>query len=380
MAADYEVWLCDDLGQRLLLLEGALERLETLQRVNGPGWFNLTFGRGLPAGALGVDHQVQVWRRSTGSARLSLVFVGFLRMWRHTFAKDKFSTVLAGPDVNELLGRRIVAYAAGSSQATISGAADDGMKDVFAENFLSAATDADRDISGLDVTVQPDESAAQTVEMGFSWDNVLEVLQELSDAARTAGGGREGEVFFWLAPTGVDPVTQRVQLEFRTAVGRPGRDLAWQSAGGQPVVFGPALGNLQGAELAFDYRPERNFVYAGGQGHGAERVIKTASDTDRIAASAWNRRELFRDARNEDDPDAVQAVADAELAASRPVVRLEAQVLDTSQARYGRDWGLGDLVTVRVFGRQFDGLVRQVRLRLNKGEETVSVQVADEGV
>lgn len=371
MAASYEVWLCTDVGERLVLLD-AWERLEYVKALGKVGAFNLTLGRELPADLLQVDRQIQVWRRPVGGV-LSLDFLGFLRYWKHELKGGSYTLTLAGPDQQDILARRIVAYPAGHAFATISGgAADNGLKDVVDENFLAAATDAARELQAYGLTVAPDLSEAAGVTMGYAWRDVVRVLADISQAAQTAGG----EVFYGLEIAGVDAATGLVSMAFRTAVGQWGTDRTWDTA--TPVVFGPEYGNVESAWLEVDHREEVTYVYAGGQGEGAERIIKEAGDATRIAASVWNRRERFRDARNESDPDAVQAAADEALAAGRPVERFGVAVLDTEQARYGRDWALGDLTTARAFGRQFDALVRSVQVRVDRAQETITARLSNE--
>lgn len=371
MAASYEVWLCSDVGERLVLLD-AWERLEYVKALGKVGAFNLTLGHELPADLLQVDRQIQVWRRPVGGV-LSLDFLGFLRYWKHELKGGSYTLTLAGPDHQDILARRIVAYPAGHAFATINGgAADNGLKDVFDENFLATATDAARELQAYGLSVAPDLGEAAGVTMGYAWRDVPRVLSDISKVAQTAGG----EVFYGLEIIGVDAVTGLVSMEFRTAVGQWGEDRTWDTA--TPVVFGPEYGNVESAWLEVDHREEVTYVYAGGQGEGAERIIKEAGDAIRVAASVWNRRERFRDARNESDPDAVQAAADEALAAGRPIERFGVVVLDTEQARYGRDWALGDLVTAQAFDRQFDALVRSVQVRVDRAQETITARLSNE--
>lgn len=372
MGATIEIWLCTDKGDRLHLLDAAASRLEYVKRGNGAGYFRLVYGKELPAELLQVDRMVQVWRRPDGGGALSLEFLGFLRYWKHEIKGGEYSLTLAGMDQNELAARRIVAYAAGTANAMASGPADDEMKDVFDTNFVNA-TDADRNLddNSQNVTVQGDQSLGASISKGFSWRDVPRVLGDLADAARTAGGV---EIFYALNVLGFDAQTGIPHLQFQTQPGRMGRDLT------NRVIFGTAYGNVEEAVLEEDWRDEVNFVYAAGQGEGPERVVKTAEDTARSGASIWNRREGFADARNEVDPDAVQDVADAAVAAGRPRLRFEATILDTADSRYGRDWLLGDAVTVHDFGREFWGVVRVVKVIWNRGAERVSTAIVDESV
>lgn len=376
--AEYAIWLCDDVGRRIRPLDEFVT-LDYVKVINGVGWFSLVYGEGIDPELFQVDSQVHVYRRPTYKDNMSLDFIGFLRAWNASYRADTFLYTLSGPDQNDILDRRIVAYAAGTASAQLSAvAADDGLKDIFNTNFIGGATDTARRLTSMGggVTVQADATAGPTITKGYSWRNVLKTMLDIAEDARTQGT----EIFFELAVNDVDEKTGLVSFEFRTAAGLPGRDLT--SGGGlPPVIFGTEFGNVSEFDMMYDYRDERNDVYAGGQGEGAKRYIAQAEDNGRIFASAWNRRELFVDARNEETTTAVDGIADAKLAEYRPQIRFEARILDTQQARYGIDWALGDKVTIRELGDTFNGLVRRVHVKASSnGQEDINVKVLSEDV
>lgn len=376
MAVEYAVWLCDDVGKRIQPIDNIIF-MEYVKVVNAPGWFTVQTGQEFDPALLALDRQIHIERRPRYRDRMSIDFVGFLRHWQYLHEASVTQFVLSGPDQNEFLQRRIVAYAAGTDNAQTSKAADDGLKDIFETNFLGSATDSDRDISGLGggVTVQSDAGDGPTITKGFSWRNVHMVMTEIAEAAKTAGT----EVFFELAVNDVDEDTGQLSFEFRTTANKPGLD-STDSSGLPPVIFGRKFGNITAVSLSYDYREEYNYVYAGGQGEGAKRYIAESSNQERIDASTWNRRELFADARNEEANNAVDDVADAKLAENRPRIRFEATIQDTEQARYGIDWRLGDKVTIREFGRKFDGFIRRVHIKFDNGQEDINVKVIGENV
>jgi hypothetical protein len=372
--ATYEIWLCTDLGTRLTLLNDSLSSLEYVKVVNAAGLVALSLNGYLSQTLLRKDRQVQVWRAPTGG-QLALDGFGLLRWWRYHSREGERATEMKAADANELLARRIVAYAVGSSQASVSTNADNAMKDVFNENLIGGAVAA-RDWSGNDVTVQGDLSAGTSLEKSFAWRTVLRVLKDLNEASRSDGN----EVFFGLVPTAVDGADDRVQLQFQTWTGQPGQDRTWPD-GSNPVIFGEAWGNLEEAALEFDYREEVNYVYAGGQGEEDARDTAEVSDADLINASSWGRREAFRDARHVELGNSAELTdeANAMLAEGRPRLRFTGKLVDTEQARYGLDWFLGDKVTAEHAGMQFDGIVRAVRVRLDEdGEEDVEAWIEAE--
>jgi hypothetical protein len=266
------------------------------------------------------------------------------------------------------LKRRIVAYAAGSSQAEKTDQADDMMKAVVRESLGSSAG-ADRDLTSLGLTVAADLADGPTITKGFAYKNVFSVLRDIADAARQAGT----PVYFDLAP--VFDSNTSIGYQFRTFTDQPGEDHSYTS-GAKPVMFSKEWGNLTGPVLEMDYEDEINAVTVGGQGEGSDRATVTRTDAGRIAASVWNRREGFADARNESSTNGLNAKGDQVLAENRPRYRFSGTLIDSPQARYGIEWDFGSKVTISYRGLQFDGPVLAVTLAGGKdGKETITAKV-----
>ncbi|HLA39070.1 MAG TPA: hypothetical protein VJ417_03695, partial [Candidatus Glassbacteria bacterium] len=59
----------------------------------------------------------------------------------------------------------------------------------------------------------------------------------------------------------------------------------------------------------------------------------------------------------------------------KPRLRFSGKLLDTPQAVYGKDWNFCDRVTVEYRGRQLDGLVNAVTVKVDgEGNETVEAR------
>ena len=143
----YEAWINNQYGQRLGLLDTLIdfERIKVVNSVNVgqitlPGTFNQEL--------LKPDYMIELWR-APAKGTMQLEFVFFIR--NLIYKEDNSGNdiiVISGPDGNDLLARRIVAYYAGTSQASKTDNADDMMKEIVDENLAGSATDSDRDISG----------------------------------------------------------------------------------------------------------------------------------------------------------------------------------------------------------------------------------------
>ena len=115
----HEVWVCDQHGRRLTIVDNLID-FEIIKVINSvsycsvtlPGNFHATYQT-----LIGVDYMVEFWRSpAQGAMRLeSIFFVRDITYEEDTKGNDII--ILAGPDANDLLNRRIVAYAAGTSEA-----------------------------------------------------------------------------------------------------------------------------------------------------------------------------------------------------------------------------------------------------------------------
>lgn len=361
----WELWLDDPRGSRLALLDRASSYY--IQRAaNDVGAFQVALPGGVYDKLLRVDGMVEFWR-APGRGRMSLQGIGFIRDF--VYADDDNGTeytVISGPDQNDLLDRRIVAYAAGEAEADKSDQADDLILAIARENFGSSAVPG-RNITALEVTIMANRSQGATVEKKFAWRQMLNVMQDVAEASRQQGI----EVYFDLVPVVISDAV--VGFEFRTNVYQLGVDRTADTQ--NPVYFGKTWGNLQRARYEIDHRDEITFVFAGGQGEETNRKIVTAS-SDGYYESIWNHCEAFVDARNEDTTAGVTNRARTALEEGRPKKRFSGELLDTAQARYGVDWGFGDRVTVEYRRMQFDGMLRGVRLSVDgSGQETIEARV-----
>jgi len=349
-----EAYLTTDRGQRIALLDG-FEELEYTRVVNDVGMLRGVWSRqAFDPAWLRLDNRVEVWRRKR------LDFAGLLRYW-NPITSDGVSTIeIVCPDYNELLGRRIVAYADGSAQADKSGYADNVMKAIVRENLGADCVDVARDLSAWGLSVAADESLGPTVDKKCSRRYVLDVLRELAAAAASEGT----RTYFALEPT------SSTTCVFRTWTGQPGMDRTGV------ILVGLEYGNLVDPVLEYDGMNEKTYVYAGGQGTGAVRNIQAAYDEARIGLSAINRREGWVDASAGDTDDLVAAEASAALQAGRPRRFFGGRLIETPGCVYGRDWAFGDRVTAVYDGQSYACLVKAVTVKVTAtGGEQISADL-----
>jgi len=266
-----------------------------------------------------------------------------------------------------LLDRRIIAYAAGSTYTTkTAAAADNQIKTFVNENMLAGIVGADRD--GVETYADVSAYLTKQVNLGLGASiaksaarrNLLDVCTDLAQASTTAGVYLTFEVF---APT-------ESTLELRTYATQRGIDRRVGTA--SPVVLSEARGNLIDAHLVIDYTEAANFIVAGGQGEEADRLIGTAFDATRASASPFGRIEKFRDATNVASQAAVDDEADSGLRASRPLILFTGELVETPALTRGIDFDLGDIVTAEKNSLQFDVRLDLIRERIDESGRRVA--------
>lgn len=389
----YTIWISSPAGERLAVIDRFI-RLEYRRVVNHPGLYTAVDTRNvlplrlvlpadsLPARTLPPDSRLEIWRtkgdierRTPDSAyqplrtqELDTETIWLVRRIRKLLTRDgQYLLELGAVPAIALLTTRIVAYPAGSIQASKQAPADDMMKHIVRENFASAA-DSARDISDW-FSIAPDLGLAPVVSKRFARRNVLHVLEELAQASSEAG-----------TPLYFDIVSQSLgKLEFRTYIGARGTDHTFPD-GLNPVVLSPETGTLMQVDRSDDYEDAYSVVYAAGQGIETERLIAEAHDPVRIASTPFGRRERLLDARHIASPADLAVEARSALAAGRPRRTFRATVVSAAAIAYGQHWRWGDRVTAAFDGEIIACHIDEVHVIVEDGRETVWATIRAEGI
>ena len=307
------------------------------------------------------DGRIGVWRAING--RPPYLDNGAIFLIRYVDYGPS-SIFIRAYHANNLIDRRIIAYAAGSTYTTKGpDFADDLIKEFVNQNMLAGIVGADRDgvetyadVSAY-LTQQADLSQGATLTKSGSRRNLLDVCTDLAQASTTAGTYLTFEVY---APT-------ESTFELRTYAVQRGVDRTVGTA--NPVILSSGRGNLTDAHLVIDYTEAVNFVVAGGQGEETDRLIGTAFDATAASVSPFGRRERFRDATNVASQAAVDDEADSQLRASRPLILFTGELVETPALTRGIDFDLGDIVTAEQATQQS---VMQYDVRLDLIRETIN--------
>ena len=359
--AKYEILL------RRSIVDGA--KIATLGKVasfnythvlNNVGQFSINLDGDFDTSLLAKDRIIDISRWAINSGQLRLDFRGLVtRIILADDANNNPINSIHGYHVNKLLTRRIVFYAAGTSQAKKNAEADDLIKEVVNENFGTAAASG-RALPTANFTVAADTTDGPVIDKAFARKPVLRVLREVADASREKGT----ELYFGLEPSGDSLLT------FVTRTDQWGVDRTTGS--GRPLVFSKNRSNLIKAKLDRNWNRHVNGVSAGGQGQGDAREVVFIGDADGNVAEL--RAESFVDARSEETVAGVQTKDEAALTTSRPIQNFSGDLLSVFDSQYGTHWSIGDRVSADHAGLQFDCLIRAVSVDVSERGEKITAR------
>lgn len=259
---------------------------------------------------------------------------------------------------NVLLADRIVAYKSGLANLSTftSVAAETVLKTLFNFNIASSATTAngrylDGRITGA--TTAASSGAGSSITVSCANQNLLLAMQKIQLNA----GGDFAIVF-----------TAPATYTFTWYTGQLGTD---RSAS---VRFSVENGSLGQVTISDDRANDFTAAIVGGQGEGSARIITTRPAS---LPTGLDLRERFIDARNENTTAQYQALGDAALR-DTTINRqsIDAQVIQSANLRYGRDYFLGDLVSVVTGSTTVTRKVQTVTLN-NKpdGSEVIIIEL-----
>lgn len=141
----------------------------------------------------------------------------------------------------------------------------------------------------------------------------------------------------------------------------------------QPVVFSPIMENLSSSKYTVDDKPWLNTAYAGGAGEDEARLIQTVFDGE-AAPTGFNRRETWVDCGSIDDVNDLIYEARYKVREKKRTESLTGELVPSGPFLYGRDWNLGDLVTIRNehLGVSLDLRITEIKYVYEPGKEQIT--------
>jgi len=362
--AQHELWLTNDRGERIALLDD-FTYFQGTKASNRVGQCRLYLPSTFDTSLLRIDSMIQLWRAPKGG-RLSLWRPFLIQRIGYAMRGNEETIEVGGEDPNTLLRRRYVVASKGSAEADKWNQADDLMK-AYVDEAMVNSTYTPVTSTGTrnytEFTIQADLAAGPEMDHEAAFRNLYTTLQNIASKSRELGT----DLFFDVA---TDLVTSSsITFQFRTYIGKMGADLSSQ------VVFDQAYGNFVNPFYERDWTNVQSFIYAAGQGPGVLRHIYETIDIARLYLSKWGWREGFQDARSADTEEEVYTAGFKALEKARPIQRFGGQPIDTDGTQYGVDWHYGDLVRARYRDIDVKCMVDAVTLTIEDAKETIETDL-----
>src|SRR4030042_2546078 len=116
---------------------------------------------------------------------------------------------------------------------------------------------------------------------------------------------------------------------------------------------------------------EVSVASGGWMGGGMEQDIYERENDTAIAETPFRRREEFYDMRDVSQYDTLPGLLDQKLIDDGKQEIVEFDPIQNGACLYGRDWNLGDLVTLDLWGSSYDMRITEVLGRIDGENEEV---------
>lgn len=377
MAARYEVYLNNPFRYRVKVVNDFVRLTYTLTNSGDGGGFSLDLLPDFDKSLLLEGSFVEVYRAVDGqAARLEDVFIVQSVPQAQARRGTRFYTISGGSMTRFLCGpnSRVVASLASAAGDAWTSYADDGVKFYCARAFGSGAgntgTSIGRDLSNIyGLSIEAYRGLAPSVTISGTTRPLNDVLKELRRKSEEAAVNPK-RLYWHVRPKSVNPLT----FELVTMVNVFGVDLSAGSA--SPVYLGMEYGTLKDVDQEYSREEEINSVYIRyAAGASATRITDTAADRSYAFPGAF--REKFFDATNSGTEADAQAEARGELNAGKPRRVARVNTLDSQMVVYGRDYSVGDRVTVIALDRQYTADVTGCDVAVEPGGDNVQARVEE---
>lgn len=210
----------------------------------------------------------------------------------------------------------------------------------YVNDNAAAGAVASRQVFGL--TLAADPAIGSSVTGNARFDNLLALIQQLAVSG--------GDIGFKCVQTDVGVLTFSIYGPVTQA----------------NAIFSKELGNLLDAVYTLDGPNANEYLGAGG-GQGTARVIVSGSDSTSVGT--WGTVEGFLDARDTSDVPTISQRITAQLAQDAQQTNLSITPTDTAALTFGRDYNLGDVVSVQIDNTTITNTIRQLHIQLNSSDQ-----------
>lgn len=247
------------------------------------------------------------------------IFSGTVTGRRRSFNSNGDTMTLVGKDDLHFLARTLAYPETNGNFSLQAYDVRTGVAETVMKQFVDYNMGPNAELSRRLLTLEADKGLGSSVKGRARFHSMLELLSSIA----LKGGG-----------LGFRVIQVGNELEFQ--VYQPS-DITGS------VFFSPLLGNLSSFEYS-NVDPEANLVIVGGGGEGVNRTIMWDADNSSIVKHG--RTEIFIDRRDTTDITELNQSIDEELLSKAEQNRFNFTPIDTPSLSFGREYRLGDKVSV----------------------------------
>ncbi len=138
------------------------------------------------------------------------------------------------------------------------------------------------------------------------------------------------------------------------------------------IIFSEKKKNLLNGKVTNDNTNHKNVAYAAGKGENEDRLITVVG-----TATGFDRREVYVDLSNIDDPDELKSEGQKKLDTYKTIKSVEGKIYQIPNMEYEKDFFLGDIVTVESDGVYEDKRIIQAKEVYERNNITVELGFGD---
>lgn len=138
------------------------------------------------------------------------------------------------------------------------------------------------------------------------------------------------------------------------------------------IIFSEKKKNLLNGKVTNDNTNYKNVAYAAGKGENEDRLITVVG-----TATGFDRREVYVDLSNIDDPDELKSEGQKKLDTYKTIKSVEGKIYQIPNMEYEKDFFLGDIVTVESDGVYEDKRIIQAKEVYERNNITVELGFGD---
>jgi len=265
---------------------------------------------------------------------------GIITKVERTVDFGQAKTKATGYQALHVFSWRLPLPSAGNDYFSITTNAETLIKTMLS-NQCGPASDLDRRFGLLNILPSQERGSVQSIRERYV-GNVLDVMTKVGVAA---GIGFDLQI---------NETTKKLDFEIIPGIDRT----AGQSTNGR-AIFSEQYDTLKKflqVDLVDGYR---NYAYTAGQGIGSERTI-IESFSGAAEPTDLDRKEMYIDARDLSNEDALQNRAEQRLIQNGVTRTIDGTPLSSSQLKYRTDYNLGDKVTIGYKTNTFDAKITSI--------------------